>query len=128
MTREVVRSIRTERSMTLTDTSKLFVIVRADLRPGQIVAQACHAARQFHAEHAAIEQAWFERSNNLVVLALPDEPALAAFAEQAEADGIPVARFREAYWGDSLTGIALAPTAERLVAGLPLALSLAAPA
>lgn len=52
---------------------KLYVIVRADLSPGLQIAQAAHAARAFHAEHPALEAAWYAASNTLAVLSVQDE-------------------------------------------------------
>lgn len=104
--------------------SKLYVVTRRDLRPGAQAVQACHAARQFAAEHPDLERAWFEASNTLALLAVPDEPALAQLAARASARGLRVAAFREPDLGDALTAIALEPGdgARRLCAGLPLTL------
>jgi hypothetical protein len=52
---------------------KLYLITRADLIPGSQAVQACHAARQFAADYPEIEREWFERSNYLAFLAVPDE-------------------------------------------------------
>ena len=99
---------------------KLFVIVRADLPAGLQVAQACHALRQFVAEHPETDRAWFEGSNNLVVLQVPSEGALLALAERAH--GVPASVFREPDLGDQATAIAIGPAGSALVAQLPLAL------
>lgn len=99
---------------------KLFVIVRADLPAGLQVAQACHALRQFVAEHPEVDKAWFEGSNNLVVLQVPSEGDLTTLASRAHE--VPTSVFREPDMGDQVTAIALGPTGSALVAQLPLAL------
>lgn len=103
---------------------RLYIVTRADLAPGLQCAQACHTLRAFVAEHPELERAWYEQSNTLVVLEVPDESALAALEARARALGAPVAAFREPDLDDALTGVALGPGsgAWRLVSSLPLAL------
>jgi len=103
---------------------KLTVITRADLHPGQQAVQAMHAHRAFVAEHPEVELDWFEKSNTLALLSVPDEEALSHFLRRASDRGIRTAIFREPDIGDRLTAIALEPGAEvrRLCRGLPLAL------
>jgi len=102
--------------------AKLFLIARADLAPGAQLAQACHALRAFTATHPAVDAEWYRDSNNLVVLQVPDEPALAALTERAHAAAVPHAVFREFDFGNEATALALAPSGARLVSQLPLAL------
>jgi hypothetical protein len=66
---------------------------------------------------------WHRRSNILVLLAAPDELALAWLYEDATARGLRAVRFHEPDLGAALTAVALEPAARRLVAHLPLALS-----
>lgn len=101
---------------------KLYVIVRSDLPAGAQLAQACHGLRAFVAEHPAVDRAWYETSNNLVALQVPDEHALIALADRAAEDGIPHALFLEPDFDNEATAIALGPTGRRLVSSLPLAL------
>lgn len=99
---------------------KLYVIVRADLPAGAQLAQSVHAAIAFAIEHRERTRGWHADSNNLVVLAVPDEVALSALsASAAELDHV---EFREPDFGGELTAIALGAGAERLVSSLPLAL------
>ncbi len=104
---------------------KLYVIVRADLPPGLQIAQSIHAARQFAADHQAVEQEWFRKSNTVAVLSVPDETALRKLKTKAEMKGVQYSEFREPDLSDSMTAMALAPTdaARRLCRALPLALA-----
>jgi peptidyl-tRNA hydrolase len=101
---------------------KLFVVTRADLAPGAICAQSVHAALSFAHAHPEIEEPWFRGSENLVVLAVADEPALMALARRAAADGVPCTLFREPDLGHAATSLALGHAGWRLVSSLPLAL------
>jgi len=55
---------------------KMHVIGRTDLGIGLFTAQVVHAARQLQHEHPEVEAAWFQDSNNVAVLGVPDEVAL----------------------------------------------------
>lgn len=73
-------------------------------------------------------RAWFQVSNFLVVVAVPDELALAELATVSIEEGIVRSVFREPDLGNTITAVALEPgsTAQRLCAQLPLALREAA--
>jgi len=101
---------------------KVFIITRADLPPGAIAAQSVHAALAFAHEHPEITGAWFSGSNNIVLLAVPDEAALLELAARAREHGAPCSTFTEPDFGDSTTGVAIGPSGWRLVSSLPLAL------
>ncbi len=101
---------------------KLFIITRADLPPGAIAAQSVHAGFAFAHEHQFEWRTWLLSSNNIVLLSTPDEPSLLELARRAEAAGIPVSRFREEDFGDSLTAIGIGPAGRKLVSSLPKAL------
>jgi hypothetical protein len=100
-------------------------VTRADLSPGQQATQACHAFREFLADHIAVEREWHRTSNHLAVLATCDERALADLLERARLRGIRSAVFREPDLGGAITAIALEPSdeARRLCRALPLALT-----
>jgi peptidyl-tRNA hydrolase len=102
---------------------KLYVIVRNDLCPGLQIAQACHALRAFVDDQPEAERSWHDASNNLVVLQVPDEAALAALGATLGANGIPVAHFHEPDLNGALTALAAGPEARRYVCRLPLALA-----
>lgn len=101
---------------------KLFVIVRSDLAPGAMLAQACHGMRAFAAAHPEIDAAWYRDSNNLVVLEVANEAELVKLCDRAAAAGVEHASFREPDYGDAMTAITLAPWGWRLVSSLPLAM------
>jgi len=104
---------------------KLYIIARADLAPGLQAAQACHALRLFAEEHPEEEQKWYEESNNIVLLQVPNEKELLALKEKA--NGYPVSLFREPDVNDEATAIALGPEARPLTSNLPLLLKDANP-
>lgn len=97
---------------------KLYLVVREDLPPGLVAAQAVHASRLFVAEHTALEAAWYEASNTVALLGVPDESSLAALALCARTRGIAASLYNEPDLDGSLTAIALAPPAKKLVARL----------
>jgi len=100
---------------------KLYIVVRADLSQGLKLAQACHALRAFGARHPEIDREWFERSNNIAVLVVPDEQKLRELLELTESRGLAVAPFLEPDLGDQMTALALEPSAKRFLRRLPLA-------
>jgi hypothetical protein len=104
--------------------AKLYVITRADLRPGSQIAQACHGLRQFVEEHPAIDENWFKTSNYIAVLAAPDEAALIRLRDRALSREIACSEFREPDMDDSVTCVVLEPgdDARRLCSNIPLAL------
>jgi hypothetical protein len=83
-----------------------------------------HALRQFTAEHPEIDKEWFEKSNYLGLLSVPDERALVNLLEQTTVHDIPLSIFREPDIDNEITAIALAPGAKskKLCSRLPLAL------
>lgn len=101
---------------------KIYIIVRNDIAPGLQAAQACHALREFAAEHPEIEARWFRESNNIVILQIESEERLLALVARAEATGTPYAAFREPDLGNALTALSIGPSGHRLVSSLPLAL------
>lgn len=99
---------------------RMYIIVRNDLKPGLQAAQACHALRLFGAEHPEEDRSWYEGSNNLVLLQVPDEEALLGLLERSS--GISSSLFREPDLGDEATALALEARGRRLVSNLPLLL------
>ena len=104
-------------------TDKLFVVVRADLEPGQQAVQSAHALVEFIAEHAETAKEWRARSNFLALLSVANEVDLKDVARRALERGVRVSAFHEPDLGGALTAIALEPAAKRVVARLPLALA-----
>lgn len=101
---------------------KLYVITRADLEPGAIGAQAIHGAVKFCYEHRTIMDYWYVKSNNVVLLAVPNEAALKHLASRAEDAGFAVSVFREPDFDNTVTSITIEPDGYKLVSNLPLAL------
>lgn len=102
--------------------TKLYIVLDAELRPGQKLAQACHAMRQWTAEHPEEDRRWFEESNTLVLLEAANESALTALVGRARDAGVSCAEFREPDMEDRLTALAVGPPGSVFVAQLPLAL------
>ncbi len=101
---------------------RLYVIVRADLDPGDQLAQAVHAACKFSREHDALFCAWHDGDNNLVVLCVPTERDLEALLERVHAAALVVSDVHEPDLGDELTAIAVDERVATMVSSLPLAL------
>jgi len=101
---------------------KLYLVTRADLPPGQQAVQAAHALRQFTADHPDVDRRWFETSNTLALLVVPDESSLDQLLHKARRRG-PVSEFREPNRGNELTAVAIGPWGKSVVARLPLALA-----
>lgn len=101
---------------------KLYVVLRSDLTPGQMLPQTGHGVRAFTHHHPKLDAEWHENSKNLVVLEVPDEKALIDLHKKANDNGVPACCFQEPDLGNSVTCIALGIGAKRLVSSLPLAL------
>ena len=106
------------------DLDRLYIVVRSDLAPGPQLAQSVHAAFQFSVKYPEITRRWHLDSNFLVVLSVPDEPALIELCRQARTHGIGYERVSEPDYGNEFTAMALEPgdAARRLCARFPLAL------
>jgi peptidyl-tRNA hydrolase len=102
--------------------NKLYVIVRSDLPPGAQAAQAVHGAIAFVIDYPVIARYWHLKSNNLVVLQIPNEQCLLHLASRAQDAGIEHTVFREPDFDNTVTVVALEPAGRRLVSNLPLAL------
>jgi hypothetical protein len=76
--------------------------------------------------HPIIAQYWYLKSNNLVVLQVPDESCLKHLATRAEEEGIEHSVFREPDFDNTVTAVTLEPAGRRLVSNLALALRRAA--
>ena len=102
----------------------MYIAVRADLTPGQQLAQATHAAFHMACDWPTMTAEWLRESNFLVVVAAPDEEALAQLAGRAVEEGLVRVIVREPDLSNAITAVALQPgsDARRLCAELPLAL------
>ena len=70
-------------------------MVRSDLACGPQAAQGSHAAFQFAFEHPEICREWYEKSNYLIMLSVPDEDALLDYADMAHFENVPYSLFHE---------------------------------
>jgi len=103
--------------------AKLYLVTRSDLPAGQQAVQAAHALREFSAQHPEVDRHWYETSNHLAILVVPNEEALFRLVERAEVQGLKVSVFKEPDRDHETTAIALEPEAKRLCKNLPLALT-----
>ena len=112
-------------SLQIKSGDKLYVITRADLTFGQQASQLCHAMRQFTHEHPQMDKEWFENSNYICLLSVPNEEALSNLLNKAMQRNIACAHFNEPDLNNTLTAICLAPGApsKKLVSNLKLAFS-----
>lgn len=103
---------------------KLYIVVRNDLAPGLQAAQAVHAKELFSHEHPELNAEWYEKSNNVVVLQVPNKEELVALAYRITRShpGDVLSLFREPDLRDEPTALAVAPAAGPLLGSLPLAL------
>ena len=87
------------------------------------MAQAGHALLDLAMMYRTTLTEWHEQSNNLVILTVPDEFALADLAAKAFETRTNHVLVREPDLGNELTAIALAPqpSAQKLTANMPLA-------
>lgn len=105
---------------------KLFIVLRADLKPGLMIPQACHAQDAFYDWYPELYEEWRTKYKNLIVKDVADEAALEALRERVQKVGVACASYNEEDLNHSLTGIAFyGEGAKRLVAALPLALQAA---
>jgi peptidyl-tRNA hydrolase len=102
---------------------KLYLVVRADLPAGQQAVQAAHALREFAQHHEETDRHWYETSNHLAILSVPNEAALLRLVGKAEDQGYRYSVFKEPDRGNETTAVALEPEAKRLCKNLPLALT-----
>jgi peptidyl-tRNA hydrolase len=102
---------------------KLFLITREDLSEGQQAVQAAHALQEFNIQHPECAQAWYNDSNTLAFLAVPNEGALGVLLKKAANRGIPVAAFYEPDRDNELTALAIGPDGKNLTKNLRLALA-----
>lgn len=72
---------------------KFYVITRADLSPGQQLAQSVHAISDFAYHYPEAHKFWTESSNTVVCLSVADEASLLSLQDDLKAiqgDQLPV--------------------------------------
>jgi hypothetical protein len=94
----------------------LYVVTRADLPAGLQAVQSVHAALDYAAAFPDY------RHETVIVLAAPDEFALAWLIEHARRAELAAIPFHEADLDGALTAVALEPAASGLCSSYPLAL------
>lgn len=104
---------------------KLYIVTHRDLLPGYQGVQSIHAALQFAVLYPETFRHWFETSNYLAWLSVPDEAALIALGRRAQAMKLRVAVFTEPDCDYRVTAIAVEPgkKSAKLLKSLPLSLS-----
>lgn len=105
----------------------MYIVIRSDLPPGAQAAQACHGLMAFTMAHPIVANYWYTKSNNLVVLQVPNEECLKHLAARADETGIDHIVFREPDFDNTITAVAIEPAGKRLVSNLPLALKVVVP-
>jgi len=106
------------------NSDKVYLVTRADLKPGQQAVQAAHALTEFIFQHAEQAKRWKAESNTLVMLVVKDEESLNGMIEKGLQRGIRLSPFYEPDLDDALTAVAFEPgdASYRLCSGIPLAL------
>jgi peptidyl-tRNA hydrolase len=100
---------------------KLYVVVRADLKPGEQTAQLGHAVAEFCFEHHTAAKEWHEKSNYICVLHIEDERSLSHLRMQLAKNHIPHSAFHEPDYDDEMTALVFHPSGKHLVRHLKLA-------
>jgi peptidyl-tRNA hydrolase len=102
--------------------SKLYIVTRADLSPGQQATQSAHAAFEYAMAHTLATREWFDKSTYLVLLSVPDKESL--YELSYEFDGMYHSVWHEPDMNDEMTAIAIGPSdkASRILANFPLTL------
>lgn len=101
---------------------KLYVVVRKDLLRVHIPVQVAHAVAEFAAGYPKDFEAWYEASNTLAVLEVPDTSYLEDLCSQAHYESVRMRKFYEPDLGNSLTAVCFEPgvTSERMLRKLDL--------
>lgn len=86
--------------------------------------QSCHAIPEFIKEHPDTYKRWYENSNTLAVLSVPDEHHLRNLVKDLAQNGIRYSIFNEPDIDNQMTSVAIEPHvgAYKLCSSFPLAL------
>ena len=104
--------------------TKLVLITRSDLSPGYQSVQPAHALAQFSQTYPSSFKEWYDREQNLIVLATTNEKQLLKLARLFSKASLDHVVFREPDIGNHVTAVAVGPSeaACKLTSNLPLAL------
>lgn len=99
------------------------VVVRRDLKPGQQMAQALHAAFSFSVQNPDLTSDWHDISNYIVVLSVKDQDELKKLIQKCWDSKLIFTAFREPDLNNDFTAICIEPSDEtaRITSSLPLA-------
>ncbi len=100
---------------------KLFLVTRKDLSPGARASQLVHGVVEFCRLHPEGSDDWYTRSNTVVLLEVENESALSVLRDEALAQQVQMAEFREPDLDDALTCVVLGPESRPLTQHLSLA-------
>lgn len=98
---------------------KLYVVVRDDLSPGDMICQSAHAVADFCMRYPGRAAQWHDNSNYLIILSVPNEQLLVELIERLE--GFRSIVVHEPDLDDEITAIAVEHDAWRILSSLPLA-------
>jgi peptidyl-tRNA hydrolase len=102
---------------------RLYVVVRSDLSSGDQLCQAVHAAVAWCMRYPGIAARWYDRSNYLVILSVPDEAELRARENLLDGNfGLRTMLVTEPDLADQATAFAVEHRAQKLLSSLPLAM------
>jgi len=104
---------------------RLYIVVRQDLRPGDVLCQAVHAAIEYCLRYVGRAALWHDiGGNNVVILGVADGFALAETLESLRWRGFAkdVVEVYEPDLGDVFTAFAVGDRARPWLSHLPLAL------
>lgn len=101
---------------------KLYIVVRADLPPGDQIAQAVHAALRFAEMQSGIHVEWSAISNTVAILSAANLDEMRAVRNRCIDHSVRCVEFYEPDLDYAMTALAIEPSGGRLVRGLPLAL------
>lgn len=99
---------------------KVYLVVRADLSPGQQAVQAAHALQEFNMHFPEEAARWHRTSNTLAILGVSDEKTLEELFMKAVRRGFSSAPFHEPDRGGEMTAVAFGPDAKSLCRNLNL--------
>jgi peptidyl-tRNA hydrolase len=103
---------------------KLYLVARGDLPPGARASQLAHAMAEAWAGAPDQARRWFGESNTVVLLEVPDEPALRALSRKLSDRVTPHLRVFEPDLDDAMTALAVVappPPGRTALRKLPLA-------
>ena len=103
---------------------KLYIVTRSDLKPGQQLSQATHAAIDFILEYPELSKQWREVSNHICILSVNNEEELNKLIIRAETYKVRFKVFKEPDYDFALTAIAFEPgiPSLKVCSGIKLAL------